>query len=120
VSYATDLPHAALRWAGTTAEIKLSGELDLAFAEDLTDKLTLALGTCPEALVVDLTRVSFLDSTCVAFLPAAHRRAIAAGTRMVVVRPAGPTRQVLDLCELDQIISCVDEPVSQQSSATGA
>jgi anti-sigma B factor antagonist len=120
MSYAADLPHATLRWAGTTAEIELSGEVDVAFADQLKGKLTLALRTCPEVLIFDLARVSFLDSTCVAFLVNAHHRALRAGTRMAVIPPTGPARQTLDLCGIGHILSFVDEAASLQSTATAA
>jgi anti-sigma B factor antagonist len=120
MSYAPDLPRATLRWTGTTAEIALCGELDLAFADRLAGKLTMAFGTCPETLVVDLTAVSFLDSTCVGLIIDTHRRAVATGTRLVLIRPSGPARRALDLCAVDQVITCVDEAATAQTTEAAA
>jgi anti-anti-sigma factor len=75
---------------GLTAEISLSGELDLAdrgalrrvAAEALADRRT-------EVLLVDMTGVTFFDSAVAHWLLEAHWQAIAARTRVVTVVTAG-------------------------------
>ena len=66
--------------------LELRGELDLTNAQALED----ALGqTSSETVVVDLTRVTFLDSAGMRALDHAHRRFTDAGRRLRLVAPPG-------------------------------
>ncbi|QFU89448.1 STAS domain-containing protein [Amycolatopsis sp. YIM 10] len=84
-------------WSAAPAEdrdgvvlLTLTGELDLAAAEDLDRLLGESLDSGREGLVVDMTGVSFCDSSCLNALLGAARRARAAGAgfALVAVSPA--------------------------------
>ncbi|MEV6825645.1 STAS domain-containing protein [Amycolatopsis sp. NPDC051102] len=59
-----------------------AGEVDLLTAEQLTDAVTAALTRQPPVLVIDLTAVTFLDSSGLSVLARAH----ADGGRDTIVR----------------------------------
>jgi anti-sigma B factor antagonist len=64
---------------GKTLVCKLRGSLDLATAPSVRAALVEAAGHGKHDLVVDLTKVEFLDSTGLGALIGAHRRAIEQG-----------------------------------------
>ena len=91
-------------WAGQTAVVTATGEIDLTNAEGLRDALLSALNAGARGLVVDMTATTFLDSAGVTALVRASRRAAATETtvRLVVTAPA--VLRVLNLVGIDRLI----------------
>jgi anti-anti-sigma factor len=84
--------------AGSTVAVATPvGEFDVSNAADFKAQLLAALARTPAVLVLDLSRMTFLDSTVLGALVAVHRRACAMGT---VVRLANPTVTVIKLLTL--------------------
>jgi len=82
------------------AVMSVQGELDLATATQCRDVLDgLQDRDAPYHLVVDLSQCTFIDSTGISFLVAAHRR-VAAPLR--VVAPHEQVRMVLKVTSLDR------------------
>ena len=81
------------------ATIVVSGELDLA----TVPQLSAAVAEHDDAgfLVLDLTAVTFIDSTGVRVLIEADRACAGSGSRLGVLAGDGPVRQLLGLCKLD-------------------
>lgn len=78
--------------------VHLAGELDHASAA--TGHLALAragAGAGAEEIVLDLSRVVFVDASGVRFLLSAQRRARAADRRLIVRRPSRSVRRMLEL-----------------------
>ena len=86
---------------GTTA-ILLEGELDLSSADDVREALRGALARGPKRLVLDLSGLSFMDSTGAGVTMDAGLRASLRGVELLIV-PGPPAVQrvfeVLDLVE---------------------
>lgn len=93
---------------GTTALVSVDGEVDLASAPAVHEQIRVALRGRPETLVIDLAAVNFLDSAGVRMLVETHRRSTAMEIRLVVIRPRGPARLVMDLCHLESMMTVVD------------
>jgi anti-sigma B factor antagonist/stage II sporulation protein AA (anti-sigma F factor antagonist) len=74
----------------------LTGEIDMSNVDTLAEALAAAPATA-HSLVVDLADVTFLDSTGIAALLSAHRRAGASGRTLTVVNAQGMVRRVLDI-----------------------
>ena len=89
------------------ATIVVSGELDLATAPRLS--AAVAEHSDAKLLVLDLTAVTFIDSTGVRVLIEADRRCAGSGSRLAVLAGDGPVRRLLDLCELDGRLALVTE-----------
>ncbi len=93
---------------GLTAEISLSGELDLAdrgvlrraSAEALAERQT-------EVLVVDMTAVTFFDSAVAHWLLEAHWQASAARTRVVVLVADHNARDLLSMLGVAAVVTIV-------------
>ena len=64
--------------------MSLAGEIDMSSVGTLAQTLASLSRTAP-SVVVDLADVRFLDSTGIAVLVIAHRRAVAAGQALTVV-----------------------------------
>jgi anti-anti-sigma factor len=89
------------------ATITVRGELDLATAP----QLSAAVAEHHDAglLVLDLTAVTFIDSTGVRLLIQTDRRCARSGSRLMVLAGDGPVRRVLELCKLDGRLTLVTD-----------
>ena len=76
--------------------VVLSGELDLSSVPELDRLLSTAIDEAA-AVDVDLGNVTFIDSTIIATLIAAHNTAASAARRMAVVNATGQVRRVLEM-----------------------
>ena len=81
--------------------LSVSGELDLYVAEDLRESFARAQGL--PSLVVDLSGVSFLDSTICGVLVGEAKRRRGTG-ELVLVKNGSHATRVLDVAGLDRFI----------------
>jgi anti-sigma B factor antagonist len=77
-----------------TAEVVLSGELDIATLEDAQRRVIAAEAGEPPMLVLDLSGLTFVDSSGVRLALLADERARAAGRRFAVRLGTGPAMRV--------------------------
>jgi anti-anti-sigma factor len=89
------------------AIVRLSGELDIATADELRDALELIELGENERLVIDLSAVGFMDSSGLRILIAAQREATADGYRLTVVTGDSPAKRVLELTRMDAHIEVI-------------
>jgi anti-anti-sigma factor len=83
--------------------VKLSGELDIASAPDLRERLLALLSRrTPTHLIFDLSRLQFIDSSGIAVIVNTERRARLLGCTLVLVAPQAPVLKVLQICGLDR------------------
>jgi anti-sigma B factor antagonist len=98
-----------VRHLGTSVEIAVRGELDIATAPALRRELATLLRDRPEIAVVDLRRVEFIDSSGIHALLASRSHAMAAGTRLVVVRPSGVADRAFTMSGLDALFPLLED-----------
>ena len=89
--------------------VHVSGELDLGHA----DRLSAALNDEPAGaggtpVAIDMSEVTFIDSTGVRALLQAKRRADDAGAAFALVAPSAPVLRVLQLSELMEALNVID------------
>lgn len=96
------------RALGERAVVAVSGEVDLETASQLGDHALDALREVSPHVVLDLSEVSFMDSTGLKVLLTISRRAELAGGSFVVAGPTRPVRKILSLTGLDQTFTVVD------------
>lgn len=80
--------------------LAVEGELDIATAPRMLSALNEALRGLKLPLVVDLARVDFLDSTGLALLINAHRRAVRLGQGFAISCPAGPIARIFEIADM--------------------
>jgi anti-anti-sigma factor len=94
---------------GRTAEIALVGELDLTDRPELRHAASRALVERPaEVLLIDMTAVSFFDSSVAHWLLEAHWQAAAGGTRVVALVADGDAREVLSILGVAGVVSVIE------------
>jgi anti-sigma B factor antagonist len=83
---------------GAWEVLRLEGELDLAVGAELQrDVIQLLPAEENRALAIDLTQVTFIDSTVIGILAMAHKRAGRSGGRVALVGVSGRVERVLQL-----------------------
>ena len=93
---------------GDVRVVAVSGELDLDTMGELNEALAGDDGLA--TTVVDLRRLTFIDSSGVSGLMAAARRARDAGERLVCVQGPSQIQRVFELTGVDTVIDWVDSP----------
>ena len=86
-----------------TEVVSPSGEIDLAVARDFGTHLVRLVEAGKTRLVLDFTKVSFLDSTALGVLLSAHRRARQAGGALAIVALDDNLRRIFELTGLDGV-----------------
>ena len=95
-----------LRRSDRVSEITLSGELDLSARQRLDTALRAALDFGPtDALIIDMTGVTFADSSTLHWLTVVKRQADAAGARLAVSTVKGPVRDLLAISGMEPHLS---------------
>jgi anti-sigma B factor antagonist len=97
---------------GSSALVRIRGDLDLQVVDQVSEAMTRIESDEPELLVIDLRRLTFMDSTGMGVIAAAHIRARDAGRRFAIVRPPAGVRQAFDRTKLDQVITVADDLAS--------
>jgi anti-anti-sigma factor len=87
---------------GDVAVLTVRGELDLAMCIKLAPELNAALRSAVRAVVIDLERVSLVDSSGIALLLNAFRRLDHAGRHFAIACPMGSPRRAFELTALDR------------------
>ena len=99
-----DLLRVSVHWVGTTTLMDLIGEVDMSTVPLLHDQLEELVPSLKAGLVIDLSLVTFLDSSGLAFLVAAHNRAKAKGSRLVVYAPTRKSRRLFEISGLTPLL----------------
>ena len=92
--------------------VELTGELDLASARLLRERLEQVESGSPELLVLDLRRLGLMDSSGLREIIGAVRRGQERGRRLVLVRGHGRIEKVLDVTRVDEIAQTVEDPAA--------
>jgi anti-anti-sigma factor len=96
-------------------DLVLRGELDLSTVGKVQEEIRQAADREPRVLVVDLSQLTFLDSTGLRCLVKADERASEEGWRLVVVKGPEPVHRVFSITRLDERFEIVDDPSSLPS-----
>jgi anti-sigma B factor antagonist len=87
--------------------VAVAGEVDLLTAPELGKALQLVAEHTSQ-VVVDLTAVTFLDSSGINALLTGQRGLAARGTGFRVVAPEGPVRRIFEVTQLVETLGVVD------------
>ena len=89
--------------------VALMGELDLSTVAKVQEELRKIEAGSPRTLVVDLSKLTFLDSTGLRCIVTADERAREAGRRVVIVRGPDPVQRVFAITRLEERLEMVDD-----------
>lgn len=95
--------------AGDAVQLQMRGSLDLAYAYRFDEALRRVERDGADPLVIDLSRVEFLDSTGISRLVAARRRARRAGRRLVLVRGPVAIQRLFQIVALEECFEFVPD-----------
>jgi anti-sigma B factor antagonist len=90
-------------FAGGTAVVSVTGEIDLQNSGELRKELLARLGDRVN-LVVELSHVDYIDSSGVAGLIEAYQMARNLNLRFALASPSGAVLRVLKLARLDEVL----------------
>ena len=89
--------------------VELRGELDLSTVAKVQDELRRVEANSPPVVVLDLSKLTFLDSTGLRCLVTADQRARDEGRRVVLVRGPDPVQRVFSITRLEERLEMVDD-----------
>jgi anti-sigma B factor antagonist len=95
----------AVSTVGSTSTIRLQGEWDLAGGPAISRAVAQTLEGRPECLVLDLSRLSFMDSCGIHVTAELWERSAAEHFRFVVIPGTRQVRRVFELCGLTGALS---------------
>ncbi|MCC2335534.1 STAS domain-containing protein [Cellulomonas sp. zg-Y766] len=93
---------------GTRAVVHVAGEIDVSSAVRLRERLSLLIAEQHTDLVVDLTGVTFMDSTGLGLLVGTLKRVRIAGGRLVLVVASERLLKVFRITGLTQVFTIHD------------
>ncbi len=102
MTFAEELPEfrVVVRPDGSDVWVDAEGEIDIYTSPRLRDAITEALALQPMNLYVDMSLVSFIDSSTISVLAASHKLAPSQDTRLIIHAPARVVRRTLTLAGL--------------------
>jgi anti-sigma B factor antagonist len=89
--------------------VALVGELDLSTVAKVQEELRRVEAGSPRTVVVDLSKLTFLDSTGLRCIVTADERARDQGRRVVIVRGPDPVQRVFTITRLEERLEMVDD-----------
>jgi anti-sigma B factor antagonist len=89
--------------------VSLRGELDLSTVEKVEDELRRIEDRGDKLLVLDLSGLTFLDSTGLRLMVTADQRARKAGRRLALVKGPETVHRVFTITKLDERLQMVDD-----------
>lgn len=85
---------------GTTSTLQLAGECDIAQQERIHERLQEIRAARPECVVLDLSRLSFIDSTGLSIVIGLQKWTEANGVRLVICRGPKAVQRIFELTGL--------------------
>jgi anti-sigma B factor antagonist len=89
--------------------IALRGELDLSTVGKVESELDLAEARRPQLIVLDMSGLTFLDSTGLRLVVTADERARGDGRRLVIVRGPDTVNRVFTITRLGERLEIIDD-----------
>ena len=100
-----------MEWTGDTVHLHVRGELDIAVADRLVERIEAVRDSSARVALVDMHEVTFMDSSGLRALLSAHQLAAQDGREfdVVVIRAPAPVRDVIGLTGAAQLLHLADD-----------
>jgi len=89
---------------GTTTTLEFEGEWGLAERDDARVAVEQALERGPQCMVLDLSRVSFIDSSGIHVVVTASKRCAERGVHIVIIPGPPHVHRVFEICQLTTVL----------------
>lgn len=99
------------------AHVVLTGELDLSTIQKVEQELVRIEAAGPATVALDLSKLTFLDSSGLRVIVSADQRARRENRRFAVVRGPETVQRVFSITRLDQQLELVDDLADLDASA---
>lgn len=96
-------PVTGVRWRGKTAIVDVAGDIDLGTSLDFQQSLLAMLDDRPQRVVVNLSRVPYMDSSGVASLVKLLAKANKQGSSVALAELTPRVRSIFEITRLDGI-----------------
>jgi anti-anti-sigma factor len=106
-----------VREQGTTTAIELRGEWDLAAVPSINEAISGVLDAVPQCVVLDLSRLGFIDSSGLHAAIELARRSAAQNTRLVIIPAPGPVQRTFEITALLARLPFIDKRPNSASVA---
>jgi anti-sigma B factor antagonist len=91
--------------------VRARGEVDIYTGPSLRDVLRDALATGASKVIIDMTDVSFIDSSGLSVIIGAHKKAEDGGIELVLQGPTARVVRLLELTGLNRVLNVVAAPL---------
>ncbi|MGH1363053.1 MAG: STAS domain-containing protein [Calditrichia bacterium] len=88
--------------------VELDGSLEVGNAPELRHQLQTEVESGSEWVIIDLSRVTFIDSSCLGILVVAYKTTRRKGGVIKFANPSSQVRQIFDLTRLSQHVEIYD------------
>jgi anti-sigma B factor antagonist len=96
------------REQGTTMVIELAGEWDLAAAPAVRQAIASGLASCPECVLLDLSRLAFIDSSGLHVTIELAQRSAAQNVRLVIIPGPRAIQRVFEITGVAERLPFID------------
>ena len=110
--------HIEVREQGTTIAIEMAGEWDLAARDAARHVIARALAERPECVLLDLSRLEFIDSSGLHVTIELARRSAAQSVRLVIIPGAQAVQRVFEITGLLERLPFIDEQPTGSRTAS--
>ena len=86
------------------------GELDLATAPQLEQEVRSVLARSVREIVIDLSRLTFIDSSALRLFIVLNDRCASEGWTLSLIRPTGKVRSVFEITGAEENLPFIDDP----------
>lgn len=95
---------------GETARLTLTGELDIASVQRLEEAVEAMLGQGARTVIVDLSRLGFMDSSGLRLFITLNERAGENGWSLGLIRPPEPSFSVFQITGAEANLPFIEDP----------
>jgi anti-anti-sigma factor len=93
---------------GTTTTIAVDGEWDLTELQASRAAIGAVFEGRPECIVLDLSRLSFIDSTGLHVVVELHKRCAHQSVRLAIVRGPRAVQRIFEICKLTELLPFIE------------
>ena len=95
---------------GTPVLVALAGEMDIVSSRTFADTISELEQSAPDRIVVDLSGLTFVDSSGINALLQAARTVEARGGSLVLAAPGRHVRHVFEIARVADVVPVIEEP----------